>query len=72
MDDGQLSQKSVATEWKKEKEKRNMLGIERSNKGKSWNNFSYCAKLVQDGFSKDGVESICDIHLWHYPIKMDV
>jgi len=33
---------------------------------------SYCVMFLEDGSPRDGVESICDIHFQHHPIKMDI
>jgi hypothetical protein len=33
---------------------------------------AYYTKLLKDGFSKDGVENICDIYLQQHPIKMHI
>lgn len=42
----------------------NLLGIKRSNKKEKFKQLtSYYAKLLENGFPRNGVESICDFHL---------
>jgi hypothetical protein len=46
------------------KEKGNLLGINGPNKGEKLKQLASCdEKFLKDGFSKDSVESICNIHM---------
>jgi hypothetical protein len=49
------------------------LGIKGPKKKENSKQLNFCyAKFLEYGFPKDGVESICDVHLEHHPIIMDV
>jgi len=42
----------------------NMLGIKGSNKREKLKQLTaYYVKILKDGFSKNGVEGVCNIHL---------
>ncbi len=59
MDDKQIFQKGMVVEIK-----RNLLGIKKPNKKKKLIRLASCyTKFMEDGSSKDGVESIYNIHL---------
>lgn len=46
------------------KEKGNLLGIKWPNKREKLKQLAFCdEKFLKDGFSKDNVESICNIHM---------
>lgn len=54
-------------------EKREPIGHKKTKPKKNIKQLNfYYAKFLEYGFPKDGVESICDIHLEHHPIRMDV
>jgi len=49
------------------------MGIERPNKREKLKQLaSCCAKLLEDGFPRNGVEHFCDVHLQHHPIEMHI
>ncbi len=48
------------------KENGNLLSIKQLNKGKKFKQLtSYCAKFLKDGSPGDGIEDICDVHMYN-------
>jgi hypothetical protein len=54
------------------KEKGNPLGIKGPNKKEKLKQLAFCdEKFLKDGFSKDSVESNCNIHMQYHPIEIN-
>jgi hypothetical protein len=67
MDDKQLSQKEMLAE------KREPIGHKRTKPKRKDKTIKFLlCKVPKIWFPKDGVESICDVHLEHHQIIMDV
>jgi hypothetical protein len=59
MDDGQISQKGVMVE-----KERNLLGLKNLNKKEKLKQLAtYHTKFLENGYPRNGVEGICDVHL---------
>jgi hypothetical protein len=52
------------------KNKRNSKTWKTQTKGRKLG--SYYMKLLEDGLTQNGVEGVCDVHLKHHLIRMDI